>query len=129
MPMRSAVLYRLLFASTLIAGGMAGACDDRQSCDQALAVVCACDSHPCEMDPPPDVVRALRRCDESDARPSSATGDITVCIQDKGRDFCGVLDGVVTTSQSICSADCDASCTSDLTTACHQMQYATCDLP
>ena len=105
---------------------------DRKDCDNALRVVCACSSHPCELDPPPDIVAALRRCDESDVRPSDESGDIPLCITDEARDkFCAVLDGVLIGSPAVCDVACDynSSCTKALESACHDLQYNTCDLP
>lgn len=107
------------------------ACEDREDCDNALDVVCSCDSHPCEAKNPPAIVRALRRCDEDDVRPDNQEGNVHLCIQGAGSDFCAVLDGVIRKDQSLCSANCElysAACTVDLSEACYDYQFSSCDV-
>ena len=124
-------MYRATPVLLVLAVGAASACE-REDCDRALEVVCSCDSRPCEANPPPPIVQALRRCDSEDVRPDNQEGNVHLCIQSAGRSFCAVLDGLATQSQMLCEADCrlhEASCTVDLEQACQEFQYGQCDLP
>src|SRR5688500_16880798 len=105
---------------------LAAACEDREDCDKALALVCACPSRPCEREEEVPVVRARRRCDESDIRPDNEGINVHLCIQNAPAEFCELLDGVLAEDDRLCDVRCNsqgATCRSDLKHACERYQH------
>jgi hypothetical protein len=110
---------------------MAPACE-REDCDRALAVVCACTSRPCDRPDPPAFVTALRRCDENDVRPGNDDDNFHLCIQEVGPRFCDLIDGLATDDPGVCELSCTrrtSSCLMSIKRQCNQFQYERCDLP
>jgi hypothetical protein len=112
---------------------MLGACippGDREQCDDALEIMCACSTKPCDSEDPPAIVRAMQRCDEDDIRPSNQQNNVHICIAEAGQAFCGVLDGL-SVPTLWCEADCsyNTTCKDELYDECTDYQFRRCDVP
>jgi len=103
--------------------------DEQYECDRTLEVICACDSRPCDREKPPEIVTAMRRCNEADVRPDNYDGNVHLCIQDSGKGFCAVIDGMLRDDGSLCGAACSNACSPPLVRECQSYQHNRCDLP
>jgi hypothetical protein len=105
--------------------------EDRRDCDDALDILCACASRPCNQPRPPQIVTALQRCNSEDVRPSDQEGNVHLCVKDVGHAICDILDGLAAKDGSLCQSSCDLerTCFVPLERECQRYQYETCDVP
>ena len=112
------------FLATVLLVTACAACD-RQDCDAALEVVCACPTASCgALGSSPPAVDMLRSCDD----PRSGGYDLPGCIQQSKR-YCGIVAALHSGDLALCSEPCTREDPCDLQQACHEFQYAHCDLP
>jgi len=99
-------------------------CDRPEECDNALDVVCSCESIDCSDDTADEVVRAFRDCDDDVFERFSFNWG--VCVDEAGPQYCQILDGLRSSSSEVCSASC-VSHACDLRDQCHSFQFEMCD--